>query len=66
MNFRHYVYGLLTSGDFEFITTELSEDGAVDFAGRHKEAFPGRYVYYSIMKMNHTDNGPEAIEVCRV
>ena len=66
MNFRYYVYGVLSDGEFEFITTELAEDRAVDFATRHKIAFDGRYKQYSVMTMNNTTTGPEVLEICRV
>lgn len=66
MNFRYYVYGVLPDGQFEFITTELVEDRAVDFAKRHKSAFGDRYIQYSVMTMNNTTTGPEVLEICRV
>lgn len=50
-NFRFYIYGVpLNGGDREFLTTSLGEEGATDYAMKHKQLFPKRYKEYELCR----------------
>lgn len=57
-HFRHYIYGIPSVGEEEFLTTKLSEPDAKEFAKKHKAQFKSRFVRYSVRQVD--------VEVCSV
>lgn len=55
---RHYIYGIQSVGEEEFLTTTLSEPDAKEFAKKHKDQFKSRFVRYSVRQVD--------FEVCSV
>lgn len=59
-HFRHYIYGIPTAASDrdkeEFLTTVLSKEGAIDWAGKHQSQFRSRFHHYSIRLVD--------VEVC--